>query len=58
MVLAMSLIKAVPDKEKTLYRALKGLDGVRNVYHLFGDHDLLLILEAENKNELKKIGSC
>ena len=47
MVLAMSLIKAVPDREKTVYHALKELDGVRNIYHLFGDHDILLILEAE-----------
>lgn len=55
MVLAMSLIKAVPDREKTVYHALKELDGVRNIYHLFGDHDLLLILEAENRNDLKKM---
>jgi DNA-binding Lrp family transcriptional regulator len=55
MVLAISLIKAVPDREKIVYHSLKELDGVRNIYHLFGDHDLLLILEAENRNELKKM---
>ncbi len=55
MVLAMSLIKAVPDREKMVYHALKELDGIRNIYHLFGDHDLLLIVEAESRNDLKKI---
>ena len=55
MVLAMALIKAFPDREKTVYHALRELDGVRNIYHLFGNHDLLLILEAENRSELKKM---
>jgi len=41
MLLAMSFIKAVPDKEKMVYHSLKELDGVRKIYHIFGDHDLL-----------------
>lgn len=55
MVLAISLIKAVPGQEKTVYHALKELDGVKNLYQIFGDHDLLLILEAENRNKIRKI---
>jgi DNA-binding Lrp family transcriptional regulator len=55
MVLAISLIKAVPGQEKTVYRALKELDGVKNLYQIFGDHDLLLILEAESRNKIRKI---
>ena len=55
MVLAMSLIKAFPDREKTVYHTLRELEGVRNIYHIFGDHDLLLILEAENRDDLKKM---
>jgi uncharacterized protein with GYD domain len=52
MVLAMSLIKAVPDREKMVYHALKELDGVKKIYHIFGEHDLFLILEAENRDKL------
>ncbi len=52
MLLAMSFIKAAPDREKMVYHSLKELDGVRKIYHIFGDHDLLLILEAENRNKL------
>jgi DNA-binding Lrp family transcriptional regulator len=51
----MSLIKAVPDREKLVYHALKDVDGVKNIYHIFGDHDLLLILEAESRNELTEL---
>ena len=52
MVLAMSLIRAVPDRETMVYHELKELDGVRKIYHIFGEHDILLILEAENRNKL------
>ncbi len=52
MVLAMSLIRAVPDREKMVYHELKELDGVRKIYRIFGEHDILLILEAENRNKL------
>ena len=55
MILAMSLIKAVPERERLVYHALKEVDGVKNIYHIFGNHDLLLILEVESGNELKKL---
>jgi uncharacterized protein with GYD domain len=48
----MSFIKAAPYREKMVYHYLKELGGVRKIYHIFGDHDLLLILEAENRNKL------
>lgn len=55
MVLAISLIKAVPDQEKVVYRALKEMSGVKKLYHIFGNHDFFLILEAESMNSLNKL---
>ena len=55
MVLAFSLIKVSPDREKAVYRDLKEVDGVKNLYHIFGDHDLLLILEAESSSQLREV---
>ncbi|MBN1235366.1 MAG: Lrp/AsnC ligand binding domain-containing protein [Methanotrichaceae archaeon] len=55
MVLAISLIKVVPDQEKIAYRALRELKGVKNLYHIFGDHDFFLIMEAENVNDLSDL---
>ncbi|VVB70555.1 Lrp/AsnC ligand binding domain protein [uncultured archaeon] len=54
MILAISLIKVVPDQEKAVYYALKDIDGIRSMYHLFGDHDFLLILEAEDSSDLNQ----
>lgn len=55
MVLAISLIKVVADHEKVVYHALKEVDGVRNLYHIFGEHDFFLIIEANDMSNLEKI---
>ena len=55
MVLAMSLIKVVPGREKMAYYILKEFDGVKKIYHIFGEHDFIMILEAENKSALIKL---
>jgi uncharacterized protein with GYD domain len=57
MVLAISLIKTIPDREKAVYHALKEIDGIKNIYHIFGDHDLLVISEAKDRDELMKISN-
>jgi DNA-binding Lrp family transcriptional regulator len=55
MVLAISLIKSVPDQEKAVYHALKEMGEIRNIYHIFGNHDFFLILEAESMDSLKRL---
>ncbi len=63
MVLAISLIKVVLDQEKVVYNALKNMEGIKNLYHNFGDLDFFLVLEAGNMdnitrilNHIKKVG--
>jgi len=54
MVLAISLIKVVPDHEKVVYHALKDVKGAKNLYHIFGEHDFFLMIEANDMNNLGK----
>jgi hypothetical protein len=53
MVLAISLIKSVPDREKVVYHTIKEMEGIKSLYHIFGNHDLFLILEAESMDRLR-----
>ena len=55
MVMAISLVQVTPDHEKALYRTIKDIYGTKNIYHLFGDHDLLIIHEEECESSLKKL---
>lgn len=48
MVAAICLIKAVPGQEKLAFRTLKEISGIKSLYHIFGDHDLFMILEAKD----------
>ncbi len=54
MILAVSLIKTVPGHEKIVFRALKDIAGVRNLYHIFGNHDVFMILESEGLDSLRQ----
>jgi hypothetical protein len=47
MMVAISLVRAVPGQEKSVYCAIKGSHGVARLNHVFRDHDFLLMLKAE-----------
>ncbi len=55
MVISVAMVRAVPGKEKAVYHALKNMDGVRRIYHIFGDHDFFLLLEAGSKGGLAQL---
>jgi DNA-binding Lrp family transcriptional regulator len=55
MVLAISLIKVVPDHEKIVYHALKDVEGVKSLYHIFGEHDFFMTIEASDMSNLEKV---
>jgi DNA-binding Lrp family transcriptional regulator len=55
MVIGVTMVKISPDHEKETYNALRGRDDIVEVYNLFGEYDLLVILEARHKAELRRI---
>ncbi|MDD1761025.1 MAG: Lrp/AsnC ligand binding domain-containing protein [Methanothrix sp.] len=52
MVIGITMIKIVPGHEKASYDSLKETDGVKEIYHLFGEYDFFLILEAADRTGL------
>jgi hypothetical protein len=46
MVIGITMIKIVPGHEKASYDLLRETKGVKEIYHLFGEYDFFLILEA------------
>lgn len=55
MVIGITMIKIAPDHEKASYDALRGIYGVKDIYHLFGEFDFFLILEALDRASLSHI---
>ena len=54
-VAAIVLIKAVPGQEKEVFRALKEVNGVKSLYHIFGDHDVFMVLQSTGIASLERI---
>jgi hypothetical protein len=55
MVIGITMIKIVPGHEKASYAALRETEGVKEIYHLFGEFDFFLILEALDRTRLSQI---
>jgi hypothetical protein len=55
MVIGVTMVKVIPDHEKEVYNALRERDGIKEVYNLFGEYDLFVILEAQRQAELGHI---
>lgn len=52
MVIGVAMIKVVPDRERSVYHAIKDIEGVLDVYHIFGEFDFFIILQAEGLKRL------
>ena len=55
MVIGITMMKVLPGKEKSVYWFLKGIEGIEELYHVFGEYDLFVIMQAEGINKLNKL---
>jgi DNA-binding Lrp family transcriptional regulator len=55
MVIGVTMIKVMPDRERSVYYAIKGIVGVLDVYHIFGEFDFFIILQAEGLRKLNHL---
>ncbi len=54
MVIGVTLVNVAPGFERSVFDALKSIHGARELYHVFGEYDFLVILEVENLRLLSK----
>jgi len=55
MVLAYVLINSEIGKETELLKALKNIDGVKEVFNVYGVYDIIVKVEGKTVNELKEV---
>ncbi len=48
------MVNVVPGSEKNVYMKIKNLKNVRDVYHVFGEFDFVVIIEASSLSELNR----
>jgi DNA-binding Lrp family transcriptional regulator len=55
MVIGVTMVKVVPGQERSVYCALKRRDGIMDVYHVFGEYDFFVVLQADGLGDLDEI---
>lgn len=54
MVIGVTLVNVIAGKEKEVYIKMKEIAKVRDVYHVFGEFDFVVIIHADSLSELNK----
>lgn len=49
------LITTAPGKEADVYRALKNVSEIKNLYPVFGDYDIVAMVEAKDAETLGSV---
>jgi hypothetical protein len=55
MVIGISMIKVMPGRERPVYCAIRSMNGVLDIYHIFGEFDFFIILQAEGFSKLNQL---
>lgn len=55
MVVGVTMIKVIPGEERTVYNSLTNIDGIRDVFHVFGEYDFVTIIEVRGLSALNKL---
>lgn len=55
MVIGVIMVNVVPGQEKAAYNQLLKVDGIKEIYHVFGEYDFIVISEVEGLSTLNKL---
>ena len=55
MVIGITMVKVLPGHERLTYCTLKREDEILDVYHIFGEYDFFVILQANGLTRLNQL---
>ena len=55
MVIGVTLLNVLPGYEKAAYRELKNIEGIKDVYHVFGEYDFVIIIDVKDLHTLNDV---
>ena len=55
MVIGVTMVKVVPGQEKSAYSEIKNIKGTKDIYHIFGEYDFVVISEVEGLSTLNNL---
>lgn len=55
MVIGVTLVNVVPGQEKSAYNELHKIKGIKDIYHVFGEFDFVVICEVDGLSALNHL---
>lgn len=55
MVIGVTMVNVVPGQEKAAYNELQQIEGIKDIYHVFGEYDFVVISEVEGLSTLNRL---
>jgi len=55
MVIGVTMINVLPGHEKESYDELRKIEGIKDVYHVFGEYDFVVIIEVKDLTTLNTV---
>ncbi|MGP8321550.1 MAG: Lrp/AsnC ligand binding domain-containing protein [Methanosarcinaceae archaeon] len=55
MVIGVTMVNVLPGREKVTYSELRSIDGIKDVYHVFGEYDFVVIMDVNGMGILNNI---
>ena len=55
MVIGVTMVNVQPGQERAAYNELANIDGIKDVYHVFGEYDFVVIMDVNDLGILNHI---
>ncbi|HJH30875.1 MAG TPA: Lrp/AsnC family transcriptional regulator [Methanosarcinaceae archaeon] len=55
MVIGVTMVNVLPGQEKVAYNELRNIDSIKDVYHVFGEYDFVVIMDVTDMAILNNI---
>ena len=55
MIFGMTMVKVKPGQESSAYKTIQTIEGIKEIYRIFGEFSFFLIMEAFTRRDLDRI---
>ncbi|WP_242492666.1 Lrp/AsnC ligand binding domain-containing protein [Methanolobus psychrotolerans] len=55
MVIGVTMVNVLPGSERIAFNELNKIEGIKDIYHVFGEYDFVVIIEVDDLGSLNSI---
>ncbi|WP_340818691.1 Lrp/AsnC ligand binding domain-containing protein [Methanolobus sp. WCC4] len=55
MTIGVTMVNVLPGSERAAYNELTAIEGIKDIYHVFGEYDFVVIIEVDDLGRLNSI---